>query len=269
MSLYIYILYIVTLIILISFLFYIDDNNIEKFENLENINIKAYVINLEKRKDRKLRFINDYNLDTINYEIIKAIDKKDLSAIELYKQNILGIFGYNSLNNIIRNFHYEFNDLGAVGCYLSHIKTWEKILKDNVDYGLIFEDDVQFNKYINDKKIKEYILKAPKDWDIIIMNKNKVKMKRYNNENLFKVYEFLCLHSYIIKKDSINYIINNILPINQQIDWKIACLANQGLINIYLYNDYTNKEFYRQHNTGTNIQTMPQKNASWKLNCNI
>ena len=268
MSIYIYILYIITLIVIISSLFYIKKyKKKEKFNNID-INIKSYVINLDYRIDRKKKFINDYKLKKIKYEIIKAIDKKNLSALELYKDNILGIFGYNSLNNIIRDFHYEFNDLGAVGCYLSHIKTWNKILEDNVDYGIIYEDDVLFNNYIDDYKIKEYIKNVPKDWDIIIMNKNKVKMKKYK-DNIFKVYEFLCLHSYIIKKDSIEYIISNILPINQQIDWKLACLANQNLINIYLFNDITNNEFYRQQVTGTNVQTISKKNASWNLNCNI
>ena len=76
MSIYIYILYIITLIVIISSLFYIKKyKKKEKFNNID-INIKSYVINLDYRIDRKKKFINDYNLKTIKYEIIKAIDKK-------------------------------------------------------------------------------------------------------------------------------------------------------------------------------------------------
>ena len=91
MSIYIYILYIITLIVIISSLFYIKKyKKKEEFNNID-INIKSYVINLDYRIDRKKKFINDYNLKTIKYEIIKAIDKKkrdiELTSIQLDYDN--------------------------------------------------------------------------------------------------------------------------------------------------------------------------------------
>ena len=58
MSIYIYILYIITLIVIISSLFYIKKyKKKEEFNNID-INIKSYVINLDYRIDRKKKFIN-------------------------------------------------------------------------------------------------------------------------------------------------------------------------------------------------------------------
>lgn len=224
--------------------------------------IKVYLINLDSRKDRLNNFLNNYNLN-FSYEKIKAIDKLIINPLELYKKNILGKYGFNNLNKKIRTSHYEFNTKGAIGCYLSHIKTWEKILEDDIDYGIIFEDDVNINKKINDKLLIKYIQKAPKDWDIILLNKNRIKGKRYK-ENIYKIERFICTHSYIIKKTSINKIISNIYPINQQIDFKLSILAKKNIINIY---HFKNKELVYEQNENftSNIQTDIIKNASWEL----
>ena len=49
----------------------------------------------------------------------------------------------NTMNKKIRDYHYEINTMGAIGCYLSHIEVWKKIKEDkNCNYGMIFEDDV-------------------------------------------------------------------------------------------------------------------------------
>lgn len=259
MNIQIYILssltFILITLIVYNIYFLLKENNNKK-------KIKVYLINLESRKDRLNIFLKNYNLK-FNYEIITAIDKTYINPLELYKKNILGKIGFNNLNKNIRDYHYEFNSKGAIGCYLSHIKTWEKIIEDNVDYGIIYEDDVQMNKRINEKIIYNYIKNLPKDWDILLLNKNRIKGKLYN-KNIYKIQRFICTHSYIIKKTSINKIINNIYPINQQIDFKLSILAEKHLINIY---HYKNKDTtYKQNNHfSSNIQTSIKDNASWEL----
>lgn len=257
------IIIIITLSFSIFYLFILINNN----RNNNNI-IRAYVINLRYRKDRIIKFDKSYNLKNINYQRLDAVNKDNINEKELHKNKILGNYGYKSLYLYIRESHNQFNSLGAIACYLSHIKTWKKILSDNVNYGLIFEDDVLFNNYISSDLIFEYIKKIPKDWDILLLNKNRVTMKNILDD-VYKVDKFICLHSYIINKDCISRLLNDILPINQQIDFKLSCLASSGKLNIYLVNDKTNKKFYRQFNSPTNIQTGIKKNASWELNCNI
>lgn len=258
-----YLLFNITIFIIIAFFYYY----IKKKKNYNKL-IKAYVINLSYRIDRKLNFIKSYNLNNISYEIIKAIDKKKLIPEILLNNNILGKIGYGNLSLPIRKNHYEFNNLGAVGCYLSHIKVWKRILKDNVKYGIVYEDDVEFNKNITSELIIECINDLPNDWHILLLNKNKVKMHKTTNiKNLYKVERFLCTHSYVIKSNVIKYLLENILPINQQIDFKLSCLASNKIINIYLYN---NGKYYKQYiNNITNIQTNSEKGASWDLNCKI
>jgi len=231
-------------------------------------NIKAFLINLKYRTDRLERFKKSYNLKNIKCILINAVNAKNIDIEKLLKKKLIGDYGYNSLKNEKREKHYEFNTMGAIGCYLSHIKTWQKILNTNCKYGLIFEDDIEFNNYMSEDIICNYISRLPNDWDILLLNKNRVTMYKVDN-NLYKVKKFICLHSYIVNKKSVNKIINNITPINQQIDFKLSCLANQDILNVYLFNDLDNKFFYKQYNSETNIQTNTIKNASWDLNCNI
>lgn len=231
--------------------------------------IKSFLINLSYRKDRLERFENTYNLHKINYEVVPAINAKFIDVNKLIKNNIIGEYGVKSLNKKLREYHHEFNTIGAVGCYLSHLKVWKKIKETkDINYGLVFEDDIEFNDYMYSDLIYKYISELPNDWDILLLNKNRVVMSRVKN-NLFKVSKFICLHSYVIKKSSIDKILNEIIPINQQIDFKLSCLAKLGKINIYLHNDIDNKKFYKQYYSSTDIQTDTQDNASWLLNCSI
>lgn len=230
--------------------------------------IEAFLINLDYRKDRLERFKRTYNLKNIKCSLVKAIDAKKIDIEKLKKKNLIGEYGLSTLKQNKRIHHHQFNTMGAIGCYMSHIKTWEKILNSKCKYGLIFEDDIEFNNNMTEDIIYNYISKLPNDWDILLLNKNRVTM--YNiKDNLYKIKKFLCLHSYIVNKNSISKMIKEILPINQQIDFKLSCLANQNILNIYLFNDLNNKLFYKQYPSGTNIQTSTIRGASWNLNCDI
>ena len=231
-------------------------------------NTKVYVINLDYRKDRLELFKNTYNFHNIDYEVIPAIVGNKLDINRLHKEQIVGDYVMNTINKEIRDYHYEINTMGAIGCYLSHIELWKKIKEDkNCNYGIIFEDDVIINNNITDKVIYEYINDLPNDWDILLLNN--VRKGNEIKNNLFKVSKFICTHSYIIKKNSIDKILKEMMPINQQIDFKLSCLAKNGKINVYLHNDINNNKFYKQYYSSTDIQSDTQDNASWLLNCSI
>ena len=231
-------------------------------------NTKVYVINLYHCKDRLELFKNTYNFHNIDYEVISAIDGNKLDINRLHKEQIVGDYVMNTMNKKIRDYHYEINTMGAIGCYLSHIEVWKKIKEDkNCNYGMIFEDDVIINNNITDKVIYEYINDLPNDWDILLFN-NVRKGDEIKN-NLVKVSKFTGMYSYIINKNSIDKILNEMMPLNQHIDFKLSCLATLGKINIYFYN---NKDKLCKHRiTKSNIHNSQDimKGRSWELNCNI
>ena len=114
---------------------------------MEKIKYKTYVINLRRRKDRldkfnKECFIKDFN-------IFEAIDKLDIKIIN----NNLFLDCNSKYKNInLKNFKYLKK--GEIGCFLSHVCLWEKMINLNEEYIIIFEDDPIFckdfkNKFMN------------------------------------------------------------------------------------------------------------------------
>ena len=92
-------------------------------------NIKKFVINLKRRPDRLELFKKMCPFD--NVTVIEGFDGKNMkdetSAIE--KEMASRFVGL---------------DPGEIGCYLSHLRVFNAIRKENLPYALIFEDDAIF-----------------------------------------------------------------------------------------------------------------------------
>ncbi len=191
---------------------------IKKNEYLEQNNIKGisktYVINLDRRQDRWNELLKEEPYLKDNVERVSAVDGKTLQLntyiYELFKNNV---------------FDWKKS---VIGCSLSHLFVWSKILKEKGDYFLILEDDVRFNKnWINDwDKYLEYI---PKDADLLylggILPPNKpvlpiatesvnkywscIKPNTFFSSDLAPIFHF-CAYSYIITKSGVDKLLKYI-----------------------------------------------------------
>ncbi len=138
-------------------------------KRIKRMKFNIFVINLDGSESR-LESIKS-QLDKIgqSFERVSAIrgsllsedEKKQVYSIESNKKN-----------------YYKLLSDGEIGCSLSHISCWRKIIDDNLDYALILEDDAIITsdliKYINElKKI------SPDSWDYIkLSHGRKVKKSR-------------------------------------------------------------------------------------------
>ena len=128
-------------------------------------------------------------------------------------------------------------DKGEIGVALSHYYIWKKLSQDpNLNTILILEDDAinihsQFTNIVNEK-----MKLLPDDWDIFLLgfwlHRGDINQKPYNNE-IYKVKEFVLLHSYIINKKGANKLLKY-LPIDMPVDSWISKHSNK--INIYRHN---------------------------------
>ena len=152
-------------------------NNIDQFTNkvLDN-NIPIKIVNLKRRKDRKLNLEKILKQQNINsYEFIEAVDGNLLKpTLEL-------------------KYLFEGNDFasrkGVIGGALSHYNLWKRLLEDNKnDYYLIMEDD--FNTCVDFKKKIENLKNDFVNKDILFLGysmfeKERIKVKnKYNNNNV-------------------------------------------------------------------------------------
>jgi len=106
--------------------------------------LKIYIVSLKKDIERRAiiqNILSEYNLE---YEFIDAIYGKDLS------EESLNLIRSKSQGKIIdRGF---VPTPGEIGCTLSHIKAYQKLINSGFDWACILEDDA-----ILDRRFKDFI----------------------------------------------------------------------------------------------------------------
>jgi glycosyl transferase family 25 len=91
--------------------------------------MQAYVINLARSPDRRAHIIDQLGKTQVYYEIVKAVDGRDL---DLNDTRIVDpAFAATSAA-------YP----GAVGCALSHLEVYRRILDGGLERACVLEDDV-------------------------------------------------------------------------------------------------------------------------------
>lgn len=173
----IYIIEFINIFLLVAVLIIVFNNNynIDYFENNNRLNYKVYYINLENRLDRRKQILNEFKKCNID-------------------------------NNYIYQIVAVKKELGLYGCLLSHIKTLEKAIKDNVDYAVIFEDDFIFRKKIDINSLINNIKDL--EWDVCLLSGNTIKLLDKLDDNLYKVNNSQTTSGYIIKKKYIPVLLN-------------------------------------------------------------
>jgi len=95
-----------------------------------------WVVNLPREEERR-RFMEDQlQRFGVNYEIIAAVDGQNLTEDDLrsYSRRL-------ALQHLKREL-----SLGEIGCALSHIHLWERILEEDYPEVVILEDDTRLGK---------------------------------------------------------------------------------------------------------------------------
>jgi len=134
---------------------------------------KIFVINLDKRPD-KLEFVKA-QLDKLglDFERIAGVDGLNLTEDEIAK-------AYSPKKNrkeYVRPLHR-----GQIGCYLAHVRVWRAIVEQNLDFGVILEDDV----YIKDtlKPAIGALEDAYPNWGLVRLEENSKPKKIFSEKKI-------------------------------------------------------------------------------------
>jgi GR25 family glycosyltransferase involved in LPS biosynthesis len=222
-----------------------------------NPDVKMYYINLDKSVDRNENMkslIEKFGFT--NYQRVPGILTGKIEQVNLYKDKI-STKAYNTLieNNKYKNRknHSELTN-GSIGCFLSHMEIYKDIVNENIPYAIIFEDDLKIN--VDRKRFWDLLsnTKFPKDTDIILFNCVPHDDKCIDNDKLRKIHFFFGTWFYFITNNGAKKALNHLLPINEQIDFKLSLLSYSKIMNIY---HYFYKDFDVQANgLGTDIQLL-------------
>ena len=177
--------------------------------------IKTYVIGLEKRFDRRAAIQS--NFKELNYEHYNAINGDELNIQKLVEDGII--------SNCIKSPLTGIMTKGVIGCALSHLNIWKKIAEED-EMALILEDDAFLDCHINTLFSSFKNIEKLKEWDVIFLGKQSVDIinHKLSPSNYSEYVEsvsnyaedlhemrygagFFCAHAYILNKDSANKLI--------------------------------------------------------------
>jgi glycosyl transferase family 25 len=202
---------------------------------------KIFIINLDKDKERlndSIHQLEKYGIT--NYERYSAIYGKLLSNEEV---NIIT----TDLGKIIAS-------RGMIGCGISHINIWKRIVNEGIKKTLILEDDFILKEdFLN--KFNNVIEKSPLVYDIIFLTDNIIhnkNLKLYDiDDNYYKQLLISQTVGYIITLEGAQNILNYINKVSYHIDFELCCLSllRNGIKIISLKEPL----IYQSFNTSNNI----------------
>ena len=177
--------------------------------------IKTYVIGLEKRLDRKVSI--QRNFKDLNYEYYNAINGDGLNIQKLVQDGVI--------SNCIKSPLTGIMTKGVIGCALSHLNVWKKIVDEN-EIALILEDDAFLDCDMNSLNLCFDNIQKLDKWDVIFLGKQSVDIINQNSspsdyseyvksvsnraEDLHEMRYgagFFCAHAYILNKKSANKLV--------------------------------------------------------------
>tara|TARA_E500000331_G_scaffold338077_1_gene366912 strand:+ start:446 stop:1189 length:744 start_codon:yes stop_codon:yes gene_type:complete len=199
------------------------------------INFKVYIINLQKDKNRKKNILNELKKQNLkNYKFISAVNGNKLKKKEI-----------NSLISKEKNFINPINtnmSKSEIGCSLSHIKIYKEIVKSDIDYALILEDDAFFlNKFT--KNLKKFIsINFKYKKQIILLSElrefYKIPIDKEKDYEIVDVTNAYFTHSYFINNEAARSLLHFNFPVKTVADnfiiFKIYCGIKITGLNPYL-----------------------------------
>jgi glycosyl transferase family 25 len=213
--------------------------------------MKGFVINLKRRPDRLKRFVKNVQtyLSSVDIEVIEA---EDGNLIDLQDKFIL-----ENVNEWNFKFLKDRTLKGVIGCCLSHLKCYEKIINSDENYSIIFEDDCSFNRSIVnlDEIIRNLVI--PEKFGIIFLNESmEQKVKRSQQIKSLPQYNTIShaktTESYIISKEFAKIMYDENIKNIGAIDSHMAQLLSK--YPEYPYYELKNPLFFQHNRRDTDIQ---------------
>ena len=170
-----------------------------------------FIINLPQDSERRKLVTDDMKKNNLDFSIIEAVDGRLLSDQDIKK--------YYNEKKSIELFNHKLS-VGEIGCALSHIKIYEKMVSENIPSALIMEDDICIMDSKIDDVLKNLEKIYPADFPVVVLL-NYVK-KYISNKNDIVINEKYILHDsyrgtstsgYFITKEAAKIMAENIFPV--------------------------------------------------------
>ena len=180
-------------------------------------------------------------------------------AINGNSMDLSGVIGddtiveINDIEKTKQRTHHHQLTRGGVGCFMSHLTLYRRLLEDNRNnMYLIMEDDVIIPA--NLKEHVEYSLKnVPNDWDILLFTWIRLGAQKTSEPAIDRAKFFWGMQCYMINTRGARAIsdeVANGMSIDGQIDSYLSRMIIQKKLVVYTYN----KKVVSENSRETDIQ---------------
>eukprot|EP00930_Biecheleria_cincta_P049748 TRINITY_DN34948_c0_g1_i1.p1 TRINITY_DN34948_c0_g1~~TRINITY_DN34948_c0_g1_i1.p1 ORF type:complete len:428 (-),score=72.35 TRINITY_DN34948_c0_g1_i1:114-1397(-) len=115
---------------------------------------RVLVVNLDKSVDRWEKCTEEFAKQNVEAERFPAVLGKALSEEERNE-------------NVTFGARY-FCTAGMIGCFMSHLGIWKKVVKEDIPYVVVLEDDVVLYPDFTEK-LKTLLEELPEGWDVCLL----------------------------------------------------------------------------------------------------
>ncbi|KXJ78978.1 glycosyltransferase 25 family member [Aedes albopictus] len=131
---------------------------------------KIYMINLERRPERRNKMFNNFDELGLDVEFFPAVDGRQLNDEKLREIGVKFLPGYAD------PYHKRPMTMGEIGCFLSHYYIWQKMIALNLEEVLILEDDIRFEPYFK-RRVAQVLADARRigGWDLIYFGRKRLQ----------------------------------------------------------------------------------------------
>ena len=200
--------------------------------------MKTFIVNLEKDTAKKEKILGQTEKLNLKAEIIPAVYGKALSK--------------KDLKNLVYDYPNCALTLGEIGCALSHLNIYNKMIKEDIPIAFILEDDAIISKDVipmldflkkSDEKSKPNVYLLSYMIDYLPFAKKTTPVG-----NMYKIYRSYCTLAYVMNKEAAKRISQLQTPIKFEADmWEsfrfISGINVYGIIPHLVYEEDINKEF--------------------------
>ncbi|UTC76287.1 glycosyltransferase family 25 protein [Treponema sp. OMZ 792] len=186
--------------------------------------MRVFIVNLKESTDRRQHMIEEMKKTNLQYEFFDAVNGKDIKNIEeVYDKE-----------SAIKEYGRELK-LGEIGCAMSHLLIFKKMIEEDIEQALIFEDDIIISNDFN--KVFSEILKLDNNGIILLGQSDKKLKTKIYFQNIAQHYKLKKIfnsgygtYGYIICKKTAEKIYTQSFPIIRPIDqwgkwWKIINIS--------------------------------------------
>jgi glycosyl transferase family 25 len=172
--------------------------------------IHTFIISLPKDKNRREHLAKQLQNTGLPFSILDAVDGSALSAAELNE--------LYDREKAVRRFNRELSK-GEIGCALSHISVYRKMIEEDIPYALVLEDDANILDSDLATTLSNLAQSYPPQTPVAILLSH---IRRYDAQkrirlddgrSVYDAYRGVGAHGYVVTKAAAEILVRKLCPV--------------------------------------------------------